>query len=91
MSIRNFIGILVAFLADAIQIETTIVTFGAGLFAIPSHILFSVIVSITLAIIMKPNIRFLPSAVIELIPGMNLIPSFTAVALWVTFNTKKQI
>ena len=88
MSMKKYIAILVAFLADATQVGTTIITFGADLLVIPQQVLFSVFISIVLAILMKPNVRLLPSGIIEVIPFMSPIPSFTVGAVWVALKTK---
>ena len=88
MNRRDFVGILVALVADGIQLTTSMVTLGNDQFAVPVQVLFSAGVSALLALIMKPSVRLLPGAVLELLPITNVVPGFTGGALWVAFSNR---
>lgn len=86
---RDFAGILVAMLADSVQLGTTVWTLGGDQLAIPVQLLFSLGVSGVLMLIMGPHKRLLPGAVLELVPFGNVLPGFTAAALWVALRGRR--
>lgn len=86
---RVFIAFVVALLADALQLGTTLVTLGADQGAIPVQLVFSAIVSLALAGLLGPDKRLLPAALIEFLPFVNVAPSFT-VAVWVVTRSRKR-
>ena len=81
MKMREFIGLVIAGAADAVQVGTTVVTLGSDQITIPAQILFSAFVSILLAVVMGPQKKFLPTFVLEVLPFVNVLPSFTGAAI----------
>jgi hypothetical protein len=86
---RDYFGILFAMIADGMQFATTAFTLGTDQFAIPVQVIYSVVVSAILALVMKPSLRLLPGAVLEVLPITNLAPGFTGGALWVALSNRK--
>ena len=89
MRMRDFLGVIVAFVADFVQVGTTSISLGTDQFAVPMQVLFSAAVSVILATLMGPNPRLLPSVVLELIPLANVLPGFTGSAVWIALNNRK--
>ena len=87
---RDFLGVLIAFLADSAQLGITVVSFGASQIAIPVQVVFTVVVSAILALLMGSNMRLLFGAAIDIIPILNLGPGLTFGALWTAHNNAKK-
>ena len=81
MKMREFVGLVIAGTADAVQLGTTVVSLGSDQITIPAQILFSAVVSIVLAAVMGPQKKFLPTFVLEVVPFVNNLPSFTGAAI----------
>ena len=90
MRLRDFIGICLAFVFDAIQVGTSLLSGLGDQLAVPVQVLYSALCSILLAVIMKPDPRLLPAAILELIPFVNLLPGFTGAALIVGLRKRPQ-
>lgn len=91
MRMRDFMGVLVAMVADAVQFGTTVITLGADQFAVPAQVVFSAIVSLVLAMFMGPHPRLLPGVVLEFIPVTNVLPGFTGAAVWVAWQNRRHL
>ena len=89
MRMRDYLGVLLAFVADSIQIGTSVVTFGGDQFAVPVQVLFSAAVSAILALIMGPRKRLWPVAILEMIPFANILPGFTGAALSIALGNRR--
>ena len=79
---RNRIAWLVAIAADAAQI--LLLPAFAGGFASPLSGALDVVVSIVMIALLGWHIAFLPTAIAEIVPGLNLIPTWTAAVFFVT-------
>ena len=75
---RDTFAVLLALLFDSVQIGTTVVTLGGDLFALPAQLLFSCFASAILMMLLGPRWQLLPAAALELAPGLNLLPTYTA-------------
>jgi hypothetical protein len=89
MRLRDFFGILIAFVADGIQIGTTLISLGTDQLLVPVQVVFSAIVSAILALVMGPDRRLLP-AIIELLPAANVVPGFSVGAIWLSFSNARK-
>lgn len=90
MKMREFIGLVIAGTADAVQLGTTVVSLGSDQITIPAQILFSAVVSILLALVMGPQKKFLPTFVLEVLPFVNVLPSFTGAAILAIKEDRKK-
>ncbi len=88
---RDFAGIILALVADGVQVSSAVVSFGSAELAVPLQLLFSASVSVLLMLVMGPSVRLLPSSVVELVPMVNVAPGFTLGALWVAFHNRRRV
>lgn len=77
------LAVLFALLADSAQLGTTLITLGGDLLALPAQLVFSCFVSAVLMAMLGPRWQLLPAAALELVPGANMLPSYTAATVWV--------
>ncbi len=73
------VALLVAIIADAIEIGVAPV-FGAGALSVPDDVL-DLVVAFALLIALGPRPRLALALAIELVPGVTLLPTWTAVVL----------
>lgn len=78
---------IVAIVADALQIALFPI-FGEG-FASPATDALDVVVAIVMFALLGWHFAFLPSAVAEAVPGLNLFPTWTAAVFFVTRRRKR--
>lgn len=90
MRARDYLGILIAILADSVQIGTTFVSLGTAQLLVPLQLLFVVGVTLVLGLLMGWNGSLLVVA-LEAIPGVNMLPSFTARAVAVAISNKNAL
>jgi hypothetical protein len=79
---RNRIAWIVAVAADAAQI--VLLPAFAGGFLSPVSNALDVAVAIVMVALLGWHVAFLPTAVAEVLPGLNLFPTWTAAVFFVT-------
>jgi hypothetical protein len=78
---------IVAIVADALQIALFPI-FGEG-FASPATDALDFVVAVTMFALLGWHFAFLPSAVAEVVPGLNLFPTWTAAVFFVTRRRRR--
>lgn len=89
-SYREMAAVLLAVVFDSVQIGTTVLTLGGDLVAVPAQVLFSCFASAVLMAVLGPHWQLLPAAALELAPGLNLLPTYTAGTMLVLRKRKKE-
>lgn len=73
---------ILAIVADALQI-VLLPVFGEG-FASPVADALDIVVAIGMTVLLGWHFAFLPTAIAEIVPGLNLVPTWTAAVFFVT-------
>lgn len=84
---RTRVAWLVAIAADALQIVFFPV-FGGGFLSVASDVL-DFAVAVIMVSLLGWHVAFLPTVIAEVIPGFNLIPTWTAAVFFVTRTRKR--
>jgi hypothetical protein len=79
---RVRLALAIAMLADVVQLGL-FPLFSEGAFA-PANDVLDVIVAIVMFVLIGWHWAFLPTIVLELVPALNLVPTWTAAVLFVT-------
>ncbi|MGE5180110.1 MAG: hypothetical protein ACM3PF_13565 [Bacteroidota bacterium] len=78
---------IIAIVADALQIALFPI-FGEG-FASPATDALDVVVAIAMTALLGWHFAFLPSLIAEVVPGLNLFPTWTAAVFFVTRRRRR--
>ncbi|HTL99842.1 MAG TPA: hypothetical protein VL503_01815 [Candidatus Omnitrophota bacterium] len=73
---------ILAIVADTLQI-VLLPAFGEGL-ASPAADFLDIVVAIGMTVLLGWHFAFLPTALAEIVPGLNLVPTWTAAVFFVT-------
>jgi len=89
---RIILAFAIAIITDAIQISMTPAIF-TGILAIPGEIadfVIDCVVMVAMTLLLGFHWMFLPSMLVELTPGLDLLPTWTGCVAYVVWRRKKE-